>query len=354
MNWSIGRGPTIAFVLVFTVLVANGVVDYWNTARLHQQGDTFARMRELRRELEGVFSTLKDAEIGQRDYVLSGDDRDLEAYREAIDGVSARLEPLRELIADEPAQTERLASLERAVSTVLRELQATVALRQTRGFDAARRYLLTDEGKKATERIRVMVDQFHNEEAVQLAARRQAAAANYTITLITNGAALLLGVTIIGLAHYLTGRELAARKRVEDVLRMSGERLRLALESANQGTWDCNLIAGEVFLDERCGDILGLSKSSKVDFDAAIASIHPHDRLAFDKARKTGCGRSRCRGFPPGSPHRRTQWIDILGGDARPRVFRGRRNWPPGRAIYRRESGHHRAQAGRGATPATQ
>lgn len=37
MNWSFGRASTLAFVLIFAVMVANGALDYWNTMRLRQQ-----------------------------------------------------------------------------------------------------------------------------------------------------------------------------------------------------------------------------------------------------------------------------------------------------------------------------
>lgn len=66
-------------------------------------------------------------------------------------------------------------------------------------------------------------------------------------------------------------------RNAEQALRDSEERLRIALESAGLGTWDCNLQTQEVSGDERTCKILGLSARC-VPFSLFLLAIHPNDR----------------------------------------------------------------------------
>jgi len=63
-----------------------------------------------------------------------------------------------------------------------------------------------------------------------------------------------------------------------------GEQLRLALESTALGTWDYRLDTGEVFWDERCRDMYGVSSGETIDYRTAIRRIHPEDRPTVDRA----------------------------------------------------------------------
>ncbi len=74
------------------------------------------------------------------------------------------------------------------------------------------------------------------------------------------------------------GEELAQRRESE-------ERLRLALEAARMGTWDWNILTGEVKWSEHIEALFGLQPG---EFDGAYASylnlIHPQDRPILETA----------------------------------------------------------------------
>src|SRR6185437_2413462 len=68
-----------------------------------------------------------------------------------------------------------------------------------------------------------------------------------------------------------------ARHQTEEALRDSEERLRLALESAGLGTWDCDLQTSEITGDDRTREIFGLS-ANRVPLKEFLLAIHPDDR----------------------------------------------------------------------------
>jgi len=75
-------------------------------------------------------------------------------------------------------------------------------------------------------------------------------------------------------------REREARREVESL----GERLHLALDSADIGTWDFDPVSGELSWDRRCREIFGVARRGRVDYRSFLAAIHPEDRAATDAA----------------------------------------------------------------------
>ena len=78
-------------------------------------------------------------------------------------------------------------------------------------------------------------------------------------------------------------REIAEREKVEEALRDSEERLRLAIESTELGTWEYEPVTGKMRLDARAQDLLGLTSDGAADYDAFLAMVHPEDRERTDK-----------------------------------------------------------------------
>jgi PAS domain S-box-containing protein len=68
------------------------------------------------------------------------------------------------------------------------------------------------------------------------------------------------------------------------VLKGSEDRLRLAVESTGLGTWDWDLVTGELKWDARCKAVFGLPPDAEVDYDVFLAGLHPDDRERTDQA----------------------------------------------------------------------
>jgi PAS domain S-box-containing protein len=69
-------------------------------------------------------------------------------------------------------------------------------------------------------------------------------------------------------------------KAQHEELTESGEQLRLALDSAELGTWEYRLDSGEVFWDARCRRMFGVEAASRVDYRTAFGRIHSEDRAS--------------------------------------------------------------------------
>lgn len=69
-----------------------------------------------------------------------------------------------------------------------------------------------------------------------------------------------------------------ARKRSDEMLRESEERLKIAADSAEAGLWSYDIGTGRFWLTEKTRELFGLQVDEDVTFDRFLALVHPDDR----------------------------------------------------------------------------
>jgi PAS domain S-box-containing protein len=68
------------------------------------------------------------------------------------------------------------------------------------------------------------------------------------------------------------------RKQAQEALQESEDRLRLAVESAQLGTWDWNLVTNELTWDAGCKAIFGLPPDAQINIETFYQGLHPDQR----------------------------------------------------------------------------
>ena len=135
--WTFGKKVAGGFALSFVLLVGVGVVAYQSITALAKTSYAVTHTHVVLEHLTNVLSLLKDAETGQRGFVITGDEAYLEPYRSAVDALPGTLGDLRDLLADSASQEKRLDELEPLVTLKMAELKQTVDLRRSGGFESA-------------------------------------------------------------------------------------------------------------------------------------------------------------------------------------------------------------------------
>ena len=200
-NWIVGKRLVAGFGLSALVLVAISIVSYLNAGRLIENDTWVKHTYQVRTELGLLLSQLKDAETGQRGYVITGVDSYLEPYQAAIGAIQSTLDNLRKLTADNPNQQRRLLAISPLVDAKLAELKQTIDLRHNQGIEAATKVVLSDVGKNLMDRARGLVAEADQEEKTLLDRRSDEArsSANMTVWIILWGGLLgTLAVAVIG------------------------------------------------------------------------------------------------------------------------------------------------------------
>ncbi|WP_449061341.1 methyl-accepting chemotaxis protein [Planomonospora algeriensis] len=204
-NWTIGRRLTAGFVAALVMMGVIGAVSYSNTVDLVENEKWVAHTHTVIGQLDGVLSTLKDAETGQRGYLITAEESYLGPYTEAKGKVGDLLDETAELTSDNAAQQKNIETLRPLIDAKFAEMQQTIDLRRDKGFEAASAVVLSNKGKATMDEIRATLDEMRDAEASLLTVRAEEAEATASMTkgvvLFGN---LLAAVVLLSLAWTLT------------------------------------------------------------------------------------------------------------------------------------------------------
>ena len=101
-----------------------------------------------------LLSTLKDAETGQRGFLLTGQEQYLEPYNQAVSVIPGLLERFRAAALSRPDQVARIRNIQPAVAEKLSELKTTVELRRSNRLAEAMALVDSNHGKTLMDQIR--------------------------------------------------------------------------------------------------------------------------------------------------------------------------------------------------------
>jgi CHASE3 domain sensor protein len=197
-NWTFGRKIAAGFAISLVLLMAIGTVAYASLSKLTRTSQWVTHTHEVLEHIAGVLSLLKDAETGQRGYVITGEETFLEPYQTGSAEVQGVLKELRKLTEDNPRQQKRLDAIEPLVAAKLAELKQTVDLRRSGDFDGAVKIVRGGEGKRFMDEVRRTLDEMDGEERglLQQRAEEGDAAASGAKSVIVWGTLLCLGCVV--------------------------------------------------------------------------------------------------------------------------------------------------------------
>ncbi len=185
------KDPTVLFGIAAMTVVC--LLSWWNwDAQRRNQETVFETLAELK-QIDDVLSTVKDAETGQRGYLLTGVEAYLDPYRSAVRDIRGQMNDLGRRTAPQWELRADFKRLEAAVNTKMSELADTVALKREGNGQAAIDRVLTNVGKLQMDRIRDICEQMSTIVRARLATDSKFSRTEAMRTqLLTVGASLLL------------------------------------------------------------------------------------------------------------------------------------------------------------------
>jgi len=292
MKWAINNKIALGFATTLAVLVVNAGVTYRNALKAINDSYLVEHTNQVLAALEGTLSTLKDAETGQRGYIITGQADYLQPYTAATQEVNNYLQRVQKLTADNSIQQQRLAILQRKIADKFLELNQTIALRQ-QGFTAAQQVVLSGQGKQEMDQIRALLTQMENEERQLLQRRSQEARNSVQQTIVTFSIASGTSLTLLGLVYYLVMRDIDQRSRAEETLRKSEARFRRIVESNIIGFVFAEFNGKIIEANDAYLRIIGYTRqelsSGKVDWQKITPpEYRANDQSAIKQVQQTG------------------------------------------------------------------
>jgi len=154
---------------------------------------------------EEILSLLRDAEIGQRGYLLVGRREYLLPYSDAVDRVFPAIEQLQVRVQDDPIQRTRARTLQTLAGQKMAELRVTIEMMDAGNRDGALATVDTDLGKSRMDEIRKTIAEIQRHERAELAERAtRAARASHRVLLTSILAVVLVAVSLLVLVVRLS------------------------------------------------------------------------------------------------------------------------------------------------------
>jgi signal transduction histidine kinase/CheY-like chemotaxis protein len=148
----------------------------WDWHEFQLAGHTVQGAEQSLRHVESIVSTMKDAETGQRGFVITGDESYLTPYNRALTEIRKELADPRSAQLRRSSHGAAFSQLEIAVSEKLRELAGPVELRRRNEPEAAADFIRTGRGKRAMDSIRELSGAIEDSLRHELEQRNRAAA----------------------------------------------------------------------------------------------------------------------------------------------------------------------------------
>jgi CheY-like chemotaxis protein/CHASE3 domain sensor protein len=202
----------VGFVVAVVAIVLLAALSWEALRRRTETAMLVTHTFEVVEQLQELVGTIKDAETGQRGYLLTGEESYLAPYDSAIASTPRQLEALRDLVGDNPEQRRRVAEIDGLLAQKYAELAQTITLRREGRVDEALQLVRSDLGKDLMDRVRARVGEMEGTEKGLLELRqREFDVRVFWSTVITSGGLAIL-LLLVGGAAWLSSRDYRAQQ----------------------------------------------------------------------------------------------------------------------------------------------
>ena len=230
-----GEDAALSFMAAaLGMLIAIGVVTIQSNLELSEANAGVTRTYEVRGATDHFVSEVARMESSARAYALTGIESFADRYEYHRTEVTQQLRELKSIVADNPAQVGRVATLRTLAEEKFTQSEALLRARREGGVEAAAKFLAA-QPTTSTSALVNLAAEVQGEETRLLAVRvrdRELIERNTRMVRVLGG---VLALVLMSVAFTTSQRSAAARKQAEVSLRESEEQFRHAFEYAGIG-----------------------------------------------------------------------------------------------------------------------
>ncbi|TDE15473.1 response regulator [Dyadobacter psychrotolerans] len=204
----------IVFSVSIILLILSLVASFYSTQKLIYNSQLVNHTNQVLIEAENIISHMKDAETGQRGFLLTLDPSFLEPYTGAYNKTTTSYNNLISLTLDNPVQQKALIPLKERYEARFAQMERVIDLAKKQPdyvLQSEQRYNEMKKGKKIMDDARLIVNQVKSEEAQMLQNRlgQQEIYITYTPFLLL--VAALISILITGFAYIRIKKDMDKR-----------------------------------------------------------------------------------------------------------------------------------------------
>ncbi|MFY9983970.1 MAG: CHASE3 domain-containing protein [Chthoniobacterales bacterium] len=209
--------------------------------------------------LEAIVTTAGDAETGQRGYLLTGDEKYLTPYTDALSAVHSRMSALRKAAAEGFISTGDVDKIDQLVSAKLSELAQTVDLKRQHRDQEAIAIVHAGQGMQLMDEIRNTCAQIIAAQQAQISADLGENIRDSKARSLLYAGGLIINLAFLGWVCRRIFAEMAARDAITKEIDDQREYLDVTLASIGDGVIVTDAKGVVTFLNEVAQQLSGWS-----------------------------------------------------------------------------------------------
>lgn len=224
MNWDTERKLiNTGFVLALLILLLLSFFTF-RLFRNNVENDKWVKhTHHVLENSKELLSNLKDAETGQRGFIITADEDFLEPFYMALERNNNLISNLKALTSDNQSQQKRIAEAGRLIEDKFNYSKEVIRIRREEGLSKAVTMVSEAQGKLVMDKLREIFSQIEQEERRLLSEREAQAARSQKITERILLVGLLASIGILLLTYFVLHRQIRIRARREEELQESRE-----------------------------------------------------------------------------------------------------------------------------------
>lgn len=257
---SVGKKGMLIAAIPISCLVTSLGIFGWLQVKMSEAENWVDHTHQVRLSAERLLSKLIDAETGMRGYVLTQNQELLAEYQEAIAVIPESLDKLKDLVQDNPKQSQRILEIKSFVKQILEQLQSYLTRNPQPAESSAALSEIVAASKTVTNKTRERLELFLAEEEDLLISRKQTLKSQREMIWIALYGSAALGVASSLLAVVLfrrIDRSLSAEKAQS---RQHARRFRDTFEQAAVGIVHVDLYGKIMRCNQKFCEIVGYDR----------------------------------------------------------------------------------------------
>jgi diguanylate cyclase (GGDEF)-like protein/PAS domain S-box-containing protein len=262
--------------VVFAIVTAVALLSHFAARRYLAAVKAVEETMAVESAIDGSLSLLKDAETGERGYIITGDEPFLEPYQVEQAGIGPYLASLDELTRADAAQATEFAALVRLVAEEHAFIDTTIQARRGGDSSGALARISSGHGKQIMDAIRATCRQMREREEERLVARKRDARAAEVVAAWGVAFGSLVTIALAFFSLLTVHRDVEELKRTAEELARSEEHFRLLAEHGSDLLRLLDLRGKTTYVSPSVERLLGYGVE---EFQAlpAFALVHPDD-----------------------------------------------------------------------------
>ena len=272
----------VIFIIAIFILLFLSSIAYKHNRGLNESSKLLMHTYEINIQLERLMSAIKDAETGQRGYMITRNSRFLTPYLFSRDKVNTSFITLKKLTADNPQQKQNLKKLFKLIIQRYISFENCLKYSDPKTYNKRKLDNHMFGGRILMENIRFQVDEMNDIEKVFLDKRLKEYDEEISLGPIFSISLFLAALTFILLAYRQISKDIERLKVYNKKLLISSGLIAESEAIGKFSTWQWDLDTGKIDYSDNQFRLLGFQPNAFVpEKDTFLDFVHPEDKEAI-------------------------------------------------------------------------